>query len=329
MKVLQITTNYPCKENPVFGIFMKEQVESLEPIGVNNTIFFSNGLKSDPTKHHSAMRIHMLSAVKLFFHLLTHRYDVVHCHSVISGLILYVSGGAFFNKCVVSLQNDPTLSNGSDTRYFKRLYKHFNKIIVKMPVHTDMPKIEYLPNGVNLDFFRPMDRAECKRRLGLDEQKRYILFVDSNSGKKRTQKRRDRFDETLEILRTKYGHTDIEPLEMIGVKRELVPTYINACDMHLLSSDEEGSPNTVKECMACNVPCVTTPVGNVADLAKDADGIEFSNTFEAGELARIANNILNHGPYPGLRDALIAKKLDMKSTADKLLNIYKEITHEL
>lgn len=321
MKVLQITTNYPCKENPVFGIFMKEQVESLEPLGVKNTVLFSNGLK----KPDGAMRVHMLSAVKLFFHLLTHRYDVVHCHSVISGLILYVSGGAFFNKCVLSLQNDPTFGRGSDTRYFKRLYKHFNKVIVKMPVHTDMPKIEYLPNGVNLDFFQPMDRSECKRQLGLDEHKRYILFVDSNSGKKRTQKRRDRFDDTLEILRTKYGHTDVEPLEMIGVKREMVPTYINACDMHLLSSDQEGSPNSVKECMACNVPCVTTPVGNVADLFHGVDGCYFSEHFEADELAALAHRVLTDATPKDFRTSLVNNGLDQGSVAKRLMTIYSEL----
>ena len=88
MKVLQITTNYPCKENPIFGIFMKEQIESLEKYGVINKVIFSNGLKSNPKIKFSATFIHLKTALKLFYHLKFHKYDIIHCHSALSGLIL-------------------------------------------------------------------------------------------------------------------------------------------------------------------------------------------------------------------------------------------------
>lgn len=326
MKVLQITTNYPCKENPIFGIFMKEQVESLEPIGIKNTIFFSNGLKAMSKGRHSAKWIHMLSAIKLFFHLMVHRYDVIHCHSVISGLIFYYARGWWFNKnCILSLQNDPTMLNGSDTLYFNMLYPIFKKIIVKMPIHSELSKIEYIPNGVNLDFFKPMDKNQCKTKLGLDKDKRYILFVDSNSNKGRTQKRRDRFDQTLNILRNKYGYNDLEPLVMIGVQRELVPYYINACELHLLSSDQEGSPNSVKECMSCNIPCVTTPVGNVRDLFEGVDGCYYAANFDAEDLAFLCDKVLRNSVATDFQATVRKKRLDSSSIANRLVTLYYSI----
>lgn len=325
MKVLQITTNYPTESNPIFGIFMKEQIESLEQFGVKNTVFFSNGSESGVNKYHGGMAVHRKSAIKLAFHLLTHHYDLIHCHSVISGLILFCSGGAFFNKCVLSLQNDP--SKGSDKRFFKLLNPFFNKIIVKT---SEMPsgKIVYLPNGCNMEIFRPMDKDECKKRLGLSLDKRYVLFVDSNSAKKRTQKRKDRFDETMRILKDKYGYSDLEELVMVNVKREDVPTYINASDIHLLSSDLEGSPNSVKECMCCNVPVVATPVGNVRDLFEDVDMCKAATTFEAKELAKLVNEILSASNTVHTRESIKRKGLDMDAVARKLYRLYKEITNK-
>lgn len=319
MKVLQITTNYPNPLNPIFGVFMKEQVESLEPFGVENTIFFSNGAK----RKHGVIE-HIKSIFKLQYHLLTHKYDLIHCHSVISGLILLLSSGAFFNKCVVSFQCDP--QSGSDGRFFRKLYPWFNKLIVKLPgEYTNLEKVVYLPNGCNENVFKPMDKDECKRKLGLDLSKRYILFVDSNVGKKRTQKRRDRFDATLDILRNKYGYDNLETLVLIGVKRENVPTYMNACELHLLVSDFEGSPNSVKECVMCNVPIVSTNVGNVQDMLSGVRNVYVSESSEPEALADKVDKVLSYNAEVSCREDLINKGYSMAKVAEKLYKIYKEL----
>lgn len=325
MKVLQVTTNYPTKSNPIFGIFMKEQVESLEPLGVENTIFFSNGSESNVGKKGGGMWVHMKSVFKLSWHLLTNKYDLVHCHSALSGLILLLSGGAFFKKCIISFQNDP--DKEGDKRFFKLLYPFFNKVIVKKPTsYSSWKKVVYLPNGCNSDFFKPMDRNECKQKLGLDINKRYILFVDSNRSRNRTQKRKDRFDETMNILRTQYGHNDIEELVMIGVARNDVPIWMNACDLHLLSSDQEGSPNSVKECLFCGVPVVATNVGNVEDLLKDIPASYVSDEYTGDSLAEYVNKTLKFNVLPtDIRNAIMRKGLDIDSVANQLYDNYKKI----
>lgn len=302
---------------------MKEQAESVEKFGVKNTIFFSNGLKAK-----KATVIHLKSAVKLFFHLLTHRYDVIHCHNVLSGMILMLSGGMFWNKCVFSIQNDPTFTGegNSSTGKMKYFIKYCNKVIVKMPFKSEDPKYVYLPNGVNMDFFKPMDKVEAKKALDLDPSKRYILFVDSNTTKGRTQKRKDRFDETMSLLRSEYGHNDIEELLLINVTRDKVPAYMNACELYLLTSDEEGSPNAVKECMACNTPVVSTPVGNVPDLFDGVGDCKMSETFDVSELARLTDAVLNSTKEVRTRNMIVSKGLDMESIAERLYKLYCEIS---
>lgn len=329
MKVLQITTNYPCRENPIFGIFMKEQVESVEKYGVRNTIIFSNGLKSNPKIKFSASFIHLRTALKLFWHLRTHKYDVIHCHNVLAGLILWIAQGLNGKNTVLSLQNDPEFEGNSDNKFVTKLYPKFAKLIIKKKLKNQKEKFVYLPNGVNMELFRPMDKEECKRKLGLDYKTRYILFVDSNTFKARTQKRKDRFNDALDILRNKYGYNNLEALVMTKTERESVPYWMNACELYLLSSDEEGSPNAVKECMACNVPVVATPVGNIPDLFDGVTDCRMSQGFSAEELAECANAVLKSGENVDTRSKIIEKGLDMSSIAKKLYGLYEILAQDL
>ncbi len=325
MKILQITTNYPTASNPILGIFMKEQVESVEKFGVENTIFFSNGSETHVGRKGGGAMVHIKSVFRLMRHLMTNRYDVIHCHSALSGMILLLSGGAFFNKCVVSFQNDP--EKEGDKAFFRILYPFFNKVIVKKRTKYDSwKKMVYLPNGCNMDMFHSMDRNECKKKLGLNSMKRYVLFVDSNTSRKRTQKRRDRFDETMSMLREKYEHDDLETLVMIGIARKDVPIYMNACDLHLLSSDQEGSPNSVKECLCCGVPVVATDVGNVHDLLDDVPACGVTDSFAAEELALLADRALRTDvDVYELSGSIVGKGLDMESVARKLYELYEDL----
>lgn len=319
MKVLQITTNYPTKSNPIFGIFMKEQVDSLEQFGVINTIFFSNGSESK-----YGPIIHLKSVFKLQWHLLWNRYDLIHCHSNISGIILALSGAWILNKCILSFQNDPDKEH--DGKVFRKLYPLFNKIIVKKPTdYLKWKNVIYLPNGCNTNFFKPLDKIACKKKLGLDINKDYILFVDSNTSKKRTQKRKDRFDKTLDILRKEYNH-DVEELIMIGVNRKEVPIWMNASSLHLMTSDLEGSPNSIKECIMCNIPIVSTDVGNVKEMIDGINGAYVTKKFSAEELAECVHKVLiSKNKFHG-REDLISKGYGINEVGKKLYNIYVNTT---
>jgi len=318
MKVLQLTSNYPTKTNPIFGIFMKEQVSSLEQYGVKNVIFFSNGSESK-----YGMMVHICSIFKLQWHLLWNKYDLIHCHSNVSGLIAAFSGAWIFNKCILSFQNDPEKEH--DAKVFRKLYPLFNKVIVKKPTkYLEWNNVVYLPNGCNSDFFKPMNRSQCKEILGLKQDVDYLLFVDSNISKKRTQKRKDRFDETLQILRTKYNH-NVEELVMIGVARHLVPIWMNACSLHLMTSDLEGSPNSIKECLMCNVPIVSTDVGNVREMVEDIPGAYVTDTFTSDELAHCVHQVLiSKMDFHG-RESMMIKGYGINTVGERLFDLYNDV----
>lgn len=145
-----------------------------------------------------------------------------------------------------------------------------------------------------------------------------------DSYNRRPCKRIDRYSETLSILQTKFKHDNLEPLVLTNTGRSLIPSYINASDLHLLTSDFEGSPNSVKECLACNVPVVSTPVGNVADMLNEIDGAYVSNSFDPNELAELSDKALRYSNFTS-RNAISDKGLDIESVAGRLLSVYKNM----
>ena len=314
MKILHITNNFPTLNFPIFGIFIKEQIESLRSLGSENEVFFINSREEGKGAYIRSLR-------RLRRLLKNNNYDLIHCHHSYSAAMFLLSGKWSGICRLLSYQSDPRNEGG--IFLFKILYKFFDRIILKnQPEEVSLSKVVYLPNGVNTGFFVPMDKNECKLKLGLDPDKRYILFMDSYN--RRPCKRIDRYAETMAILKEKYHYENLEPLVLTNTARSLIPSYINASDLHLLTSDFEGSPNSVKECLACNVPVVSTPVGNVHDLLCDIDGSYVSRTFDPQELAALSDKALNTSDISS-RASITEKGLDIDTVARKLLDVYNHI----
>lgn len=314
MKVLHVTTNYPTPEHPVFGIFVEEQVESLRRRGIECDVFFCDGKGR-------GLKQYLSYLPRLWKKAVTGGYDIIHCHHALSAILVFLTGAPLFRKVVLSYQNDPAHEWGGT--WFRIFHCCFRAIILKNPsAYLKYKKVTYLPNGCNELFFRPMDKMSCRARLGWDPDKRYVIFMDSNKGS-RTQKRKDRFDAALRILEDKYG-CHAEPVVMNSVKRELVPIYLNAADLHMISSDFEGSPNSVKECICCNTPVVSTDVGNVREMIGDIPGAYVvDSTAEA--LADACWKVLTStGSFDG-RSVLLAKGYGISDVAERLSGIYDSI----
>lgn len=310
MKVLHLTNNYPTVTHPIFGVFVKEQIESIQNIGIDCDIFFINGREKGRMEY-------IISIFKLRKHLQINTYDIIHCHHVLSALCLILSGSGKSSKVIVSFQNDPSNEWGPFIYQFikkridQSIFKNNSKLIVDN-------RCSYLPNGVNTSYFIDKGKWESYKKLGLDESKIYILFVSSNFIRK--QKRYDRFKQVLTILSSKYNWENIEELSLVNTPRDLVPYYFSASSLHLLTSDFEGSPNSIKESMSCNTPVVSTPVGNVEEMLCGASNCFVTNSFDPEELAYYCDKALKTSGSP--RVTLIEKKLDIESVAYKLKYIY-------
>ena len=301
MKVLHVTTNYPSERHPAFGAFVHSQVESLRERGVGCRVFFIDG-RGNVLRYFAAW-------LRLLGHLLTHRYDILHAHHAIAGLLLCLTGAPLFSRCVLSYQNSPSREWGEFA--FRLLYPFFRRIILKAP-DPDFPaqgKVCVLPNGCPPELFRPMDRGECRRALALEENAFYVLYIDANPRRAalgpKGQKREDRFDAVMDIVRERVSAgcmgapaassptaalspaaaPKVYSLKLRDIPPEKMPLYYNAADLYLLTSDFEGSPNAVKECLMCNTPVVATPVGDLPFLADSVPGCHVCLSFGPEALA--------------------------------------------
>jgi len=314
MRILHITTNYPTKDHPIFGIFVKEQVDSLEAIGVDCDVLYCD-------RKGRGTWMYLTYIPVIWRKVLRGHYDVIHCHHVLSALLCICTLWPLFKKCVVSYQNDP--AREWKLNCFGLVHQLFNRVIIKNDSkYLKRSRTVYLPNGCNEDFFVPMDRTECRLSLGLKEDAIYVLYMDSNH-LGRPQKRKDRFMAALALLKRDYPQ--LEALELYNTPRDLVPAYINSCNLHMISSDFEGSPNSVKECLCCNVPVVSTDVGNVRKMIGDIPGCQVVDGFTPEALAEAVKACLRNGDNFNGRELFLSKGYGMREVAMKLKALYETV----
>lgn len=121
--------------------------------------------------------------------------------------------------------------------------------------------VHVIPHGVDLSAFEPMDRSAAREAVGWDHDARHVLFPYPP----------ERTEKNYPLAKRVTGQVDGRATEDVrlqvvsGRPHERMPLYLNAADALLLASDFEGSPNVVKEALACDLPVVSTDVGDVRE----------------------------------------------------------------
>lgn len=118
-----------------------------------------------------------------------------------------------------------------------------------------------VPHGVDRATFRPMPRGPARRAVGWPADAANVLFPYSPDRPVKDFPRAKRIVERAE----REAGRPIELQTISGVPHDRMPLYYNAADALLITSTHEGSPNSVKEALACSLPVVATDVGDVRD----------------------------------------------------------------
>ncbi len=189
----------------------------------------------------------------------------------------------------------------------------------------DKRKVRLIPRGVNTLFFMPLDQEEERRKLGWDVEKRYILFSMPRANA--DVKNMPLAEKVIAQLNQK-GPEEFVLVPLTGKTPEFVRSAMNASDLLLVTSLHEGSPNIVKESMACNLPVVSVNCGDVKERLRNVKNSYVSEAYDAEELSGLIRNVLASGERSNGRQALDSDGISVEIVSKKIVNAYQEITRK-
>lgn len=305
--------------------FIKAQAESLRALGVDVQYFLVKA---------KGFSGYLRASSKLRNLLVKNSIDIIHAHYTLSGW-----------TAVLSLPKQPIVLSlmGSDaygeyigvnkiqlcSRYLTSLtyliQPFVSSIICKSKNIESFvylkQKSYVIPNGIMLDKFTYHENG-FRKELGLDLVKKHILFLGNK------ENRRKNFN-LLEAAVNLINSDDIYLVAPYPISHDQVVKYLNSVEVLVLPSLMEGSPNLVKEAMACNCPMVATDVGDVRWVIGDTPGC-FLASFDPEDMA---NKIIlaleysrKHGRSKG-RNRIIELGLDSKTIAKRILHVYKNLVN--
>jgi glycosyltransferase involved in cell wall biosynthesis len=191
-------------------------------------------------------------------------------------------------------------------------------IVVSEGMRRRIPGI-VIPCGVELGVFKPYDRDEARARLRWPKNRYIVLFPFHPA---RRVKRYDLARASVERL-VQEG-VDAELMTVFNVANGEMPWCYSAADAMLLCSDREGSPTSVKEALACNLPVVATEVGDVGELLSGVAGTRICPQ-DVGAIARNLREVLDGSRRREFRGRDAMARYDQALTVEKIVAVYTEV----
>lgn len=317
MKILIIASD----KGGHFAPFIEEQIAALQEIGVHVVRYAVTGkgilgyLRELPTLKR------MIRA---------EQPDVVHAHFGLCGVL------ANLQRIVPVV----TTYHGSDINVPKIL--RFSKIAMRLSAwnifvsqrNLDIAfrlsplafrlkrRSTLIPCGVNLTDDQLTSREAARKALGIGLDEKIILFAGA-------------FDNAVkdaDLAKAAIHASSLSPFasrlvlqELRGFSRAEVNCWMCAANALLMTSKTEGSPQVVKEAMACGCPIVSVDVGDVAERIEEVEGCYVVPTRDPKDIANALQKAIEFEGRTNGREKIISMGLSNEDVAEKLVTIYKEV----
>jgi glycosyltransferase involved in cell wall biosynthesis len=318
LRVLTVTSAWPTPETPRTTIFLKRQVEFLRAAGVDVDVFSFDGQRQ-PWRY-------LVACLRLHARLAKGRYDLVHAQFGQNALLafpkrlpLVVTFRGSDLHGIVGADGRVTLAGRILQRISRLVARHADAVVVVAEhMKSLLPsgiEATVIPSGLDLDHVRPHPRDVARRQLGLPLDDRLVLFAANPAvPRKRHALAKQAVDRVAQSL----------PVELIvawGVPHADMPLYMSACDALVLTSVHEGSPNVVKEALACNLPVVSVPTGDVPERLQGVEGCELCPDDRVQTLAAALERVLRRAQRINGRPSVA--HLDERVLASRMIGIYR------
>lgn len=294
-----------CK-NGRYAPFITEQVDAIEKQGVECQYFGVDGngiagyLRQLPKLRKTIRKFHP---------------DIIHAHYGLCGLL------ANYQRRipVVTTYHGSDINDPRVLRLSKKCIRRsrFNLFVSQKNVDIARPKNDFalIPCGIDLEDYPIMDKADARRQMGLNPTGKYVLFAGA-------------FDNPVKnapLAKAAMAFVpEAELLELKGFSRPQVSTLMQAVDAFLMTSFTEGSPQVIKEAMACGCPIVSVDVGDVRERTKGIEGCYIAER-DPEDLARSIQDALNYVGRTDGRQAIEKNGLSNDVIATRIISIYENL----
>ncbi len=321
MKILFVSSGNSTQDiSPI----VKSQAESIKKTGLSLDYFpvYGKGLSSY-LKHIFLLRRHLYSG----------EYDLIHAHYGLCGIVAHLARRN--EKLIVSFMGDDLIGEINKKGKYslfgsilvllnKIFYKMYDYVIVKskeLESHIKHNNNAVIPNGVYLNKFYPIEKQEARSILSINKDAKIVLFV----GDINREEKNFRLAAEATVL---CGDNSVQLTPVFSIEHEKLKNYYNAADVLILTSFHEGSPNVIKEAMACNCPIVSTDVGDVKWVFGNSEGC-YLTSFKPEDVAQKIKFALEFSEKVGRtkgRERIIELGLDSETIAKRIIKIYSRVT---
>lgn len=292
-----------------FAPFIVEQVDALKRQGCDIDFF---GLQGKGLQGYLRNLPNLKRKINEF------RPDVIHAHYGLSGLLANLQRGV----PVVTTYHGSDINDKKVLRFSKMAIRlsAWNIFVSKKTLAIAKLKKKYslLPCGIDFSELQLTNKDEARKRMNLEADKCYVLFAGAFDNE---VKNTSLAKEALALFEDK----DVELLELKGYTRDEVTLLMCAVDAFLMTSISEGSPQVIKEAMACGCPIVSVDVGDVGERIVGVEGCFVAETREPKEIAALLQKAIAFEGKTNGRDRIVADGLDNQLVAERLMEIYKRI----
>lgn len=256
--------------------------------------------------------------------------DIVHAHFGLSAITAELQSHV---PVVTTFHNGETLD--WRVNFLSSLFSLRAKHVIYVAQHVrdlsyfKAKNYSIIPCGVPMDQCVVMDKVEARKQLNWDANKKYILFGGAF----------DNMRKNYPLLRDAVERIggDIEIVEMKGLSRAECVMRMCAVDLFALPSHSEGSPQALKEAMACNCPCLATDIADVKYLFGSEPGHwilrnprKAHERWEADEksldeIVELLREALAYEKRTNGRERILELGLSNEQVAQKLVHIYNQI----
>ena len=192
-----------------------------------------------------------------------------------------------------------------------------------------------LPCGVNLTDDQLLSRSEARQALGIADDARVVLFAgafdnavkDAPLAQEAVTMIAPNSSNDLKDFNDFRDLNEGAPIlqELRGFSRAEVNHWMCAANCLLLTSKTEGSPQVIKEAMACGCPIVSVDVGDVAERVSGVEGCYVMRTREPKDIAEALQKALAHEGKTKGRERILEMGLSNEQVVERLMAIYQSL----